>query len=276
MFGCKGSVGTDIVIKGLLMAYDAGADIISISLGTRNNWNDGNPEHDVINKISAAGVSVVISTGNFGEYGYYTVGQPATATGAFAVGSIENQFQKTYSASFSGVSHDIEYLPSGSPLMQNGDINLSDVNYNSTIDACVPASISTTVNGTIALVQRGGCGFDLKISNVAAAGAKGIIFYNNAEVGVAPVSAPKSTVPVISISRADGLDIIDAIKKGKVTGEFGKEGIVESDLGGSVDYFSSVGSEAALNFKPNIAAVGGSILSTVPGYLGSWSVLSVS
>ncbi|KAG2211669.1 hypothetical protein INT47_008766, partial [Mucor saturninus] len=274
VFGCKGSVGTDIVIKGLLMAYDAGADVISISLGTKNNWNAGNPEHDVINKISAAGVSVVISTGNFGEYGYYTVGQPATAAGAFAVASIENQFQTTYSASFTGVTEDVEYLTTGSPLMKNGKVVASDATFTSTTDACTAASISSAVNGTIALAQRGGCTFEVKMANLATAGATGIIFYNNVDTVVAPVSAPKSLIPVISIAKAAGLNIIASLKQGEVTAEFGKEGISESDLGGSVDYFSSVGSEAALNFKPNIAAVGGTVLSTLPSYLGNWGVLS--
>lgn len=58
VFGCKGSVTNDIVIKALLMAYDAGCDVINLSLGETNAWSaTTDAESDVVNKIVKKGVS---------------------------------------------------------------------------------------------------------------------------------------------------------------------------------------------------------------------------
>lgn len=58
VFGCKGSVTNDIVIKALLMAYDAGVDVINLSLGETNSWSiTTDAEADVVNKIVKKGVS---------------------------------------------------------------------------------------------------------------------------------------------------------------------------------------------------------------------------
>lgn len=276
VFGCNGNVGTDVIIKALLMAYDAGADVINLSLGSTSNWNKGNPENDIVNKIVAAGTSVIISAGNSGEEGYYTVGQPSTAERAFSVASIENQFQKTAILSATGVSHDISYIAAGLDSIAAGEIVATDSSSTSTSDACTASQVSADVKGKIALIQRGSCAFTDKVANAASAGAVGVIIYNNADSGIINISAPNAAVPVISISLANGKELVAALKKGAVSAKFNKNGISPAETGFTVDSFSSTGSEASLHFKPNIAGVGGSILSTLPTYLGSWGVMSVS
>ena len=58
VFGCDGQVTNDIVIKALLMAYDAGVDVINMSLGETNSWaSTQDAEAEVVNKIAAKGVS---------------------------------------------------------------------------------------------------------------------------------------------------------------------------------------------------------------------------
>lgn len=58
VFGCTGSVTNDIVIKALLMAYDAGVDVINLSLGETNSWSiTTDAEASVVNKIVKKGVS---------------------------------------------------------------------------------------------------------------------------------------------------------------------------------------------------------------------------
>lgn len=58
VFGCNGQVTNDIVIKALLMAYDAGVDVVNLSLGETNAWGETtDAESLVVNKISDAGVS---------------------------------------------------------------------------------------------------------------------------------------------------------------------------------------------------------------------------
>lgn len=42
VFGCTGDVGTDILIQAFNLAYEAGVDIISSSIGGPSGWTEGN------------------------------------------------------------------------------------------------------------------------------------------------------------------------------------------------------------------------------------------
>lgn len=58
MFGCNGAVTNDVTIKALLMAYDAGCNVINLSLGSPNAWSvTSDSQSDVINKIASKGVN---------------------------------------------------------------------------------------------------------------------------------------------------------------------------------------------------------------------------
>lgn len=58
VFSCGGSARSDIVVEAMLMAYDAGIDILSMSLGSILPWSAPNDlQSRVISKISASGVS---------------------------------------------------------------------------------------------------------------------------------------------------------------------------------------------------------------------------
>lgn len=70
VFGCNGDASNDVILKALLMAYDGGADVINLSLGSTNAWGTtSDAEAEVVNKIVAKGVNVVISAGNSGSQG---------------------------------------------------------------------------------------------------------------------------------------------------------------------------------------------------------------
>lgn len=77
----------------------------------------------------------------------------------------------------------------------------------STTDGCSPFTNAAAVAGNIAVVDRGTCGFTVKVLNAQAAGAKGVIVANNA-AGPAPGlggNDPAITIPTISVSQADGV-----------------------------------------------------------------------
>jgi hypothetical protein len=82
-----------------------------------------------------------------------------------------------------------------------------------TTDGCSPFSNAAAVSGKIALVERGFCGFVVKAANAQAAGAIGVIIYNNAAnaaagpPGMAGVD-PAVTIPSVSLSRTDGLAVL--------------------------------------------------------------------
>ncbi|KAI8073486.1 peptidase S8/S53 domain-containing protein [Gilbertella persicaria] len=275
VFGCNGVVTNDVIIKALLMAYDAGVDVINLSLGETNAWAIGqDAEMEVVNKIVAKGVSVIISAGNSGETGFYTVGQPSTASGALSIASIDNAYYTAKNFKATGISHNILYTASTEDTIENGEIVAGDSQPGNGADACTASSVSAGVKGKIALIQRGTCSFSDKVNNAAAAGAVGVVIYNNVD-GSLSASTPGVTIPVVTVTLADGQELLTAIKAGTVSLTFDKAGAATPiATAGTVSDFSSLGSSAELSFKPNIAGIGGSVYSTLPRYLGSWGVMS--
>src|SRR5204863_5503924 len=94
-----------------------------------------------------------------------------------------------------------------------------------------PLSASTGVNdlcdrttanlaGKIVIAQRGNCLFYTKAINAAAAGAVGIIVYNNFSNGIIPAGVappnlqtdPSVTIPLASISLLDGNFLLTALQ----------------------------------------------------------------
>ena len=71
-------------------------------------------------------------------------------------------------------------------------------------DACEP--IVNNLNGKIALIDRGGCNFTLKVANAQAAGAKGVMVANNVPGGPAAMggSDPAIMIPSVGITLAQG------------------------------------------------------------------------
>jgi hypothetical protein len=91
-----------------------------------------------------------------------------------------------------------------------------------TTDGCSPLSNAAAVAGKIVLIERGLCGFAVKGRNATEAGAVAAIIYNNAAnaSGAPPgmaddgVNGAFVTIPVVSLSRADGLAILGEVANG--------------------------------------------------------------
>ncbi|RCH82456.1 hypothetical protein CU098_001086, partial [Rhizopus stolonifer] len=181
VFGCGGgSVGTDILIKAMLMAYDAGVDVINLSIYSVNAWsNVDDPEINVVNQIASKGVSVVACSGDAGDSGIYTVGRPSVAPGAFSVASIQNEYFSTKYITATGIDHNMRYLQGGDNTPKDGELAAGDIDASSNIQACDLDHIPSDVQGKIALIKFGACKLHLKVSNVASKGAVSVIVYNN-------------------------------------------------------------------------------------------------
>lgn len=58
VFSCGGSAHNDMVMEAMLMAYDAGVHILSMSLGSGIPWSSPRDiQPKMVEKISASGVS---------------------------------------------------------------------------------------------------------------------------------------------------------------------------------------------------------------------------
>ncbi len=96
-------------------------------------------------------------------------------------------------------------------------------------DGCT--TITTNLTGKIALVDRGTCTFILKAQNAEAAGAVGVLIADNTAAsypqGMSGTGA--STIPTLSITKADGSALKTAIAAGPVTMTLSKPLIVDRD-----------------------------------------------
>ncbi|HEX9669521.1 MAG TPA: PA domain-containing protein [Thermoanaerobaculia bacterium] len=95
----------------------------------------------------------------------------------------------------------------------------ADVAGPTTFDACSPITNAAAVAGNIALVDRGTCGFIVKVKNAQDAGATAVIVADNA-VGSPPAGLggadPTIIIPSARVTQADGNTLKTALGSGTV------------------------------------------------------------
>jgi hypothetical protein len=100
--------------------------------------------------------------------------------------------------------------PPPTPTGVSGDVVVAldpaDPAGPSTTDACSPLTNAADVAGNIAVVDRGTCGFTVKVKNAQNAGAIGVIVVNNqpGDPGAMGGTDPTITIPSVQVSQADG------------------------------------------------------------------------
>src|SRR5262245_52591828 len=102
-------------------------------------------------------------------------------------------------------------------LQPVGGIVIPPTPTSSSTSGCTAADFSGFVSGRVALIQRGGCNFGVKVLNAVAAGASGVIIFNEGNPGrTGPVSGSlvdadgnpiNATVPVAFTPFAVGSDL---------------------------------------------------------------------
>jgi subtilisin family serine protease len=270
---------------------------VNMSFGSAAGFVDPlDPEMQAIENCISAGIVVSLSAGNSADYysrygtsqpwypDYAMVGSPSLTPGSISVASVENTIATNYVLHESVTTGDYAYSAgSTSPAIHTALTGSYHYIYCGTgLDASYfPASVPAN---TIALIGRGTATFAAKINNAAAAGFVGAIIFNNA-AGSLGMTTDGSTLPSIGITQADGATlkaqisgIVEASYKpstwpsstGTVT--FPATPIEAANpSAGTVSSFSSWGAPPDLSFKPDLAAPGGNIWSTVPIAAGSYA-----
>ena len=278
VFGCEGSTEADIMLAAMERALADGMQVLNMSIGSSYQWPQY-PTAQASDRLVNKGVAVVASIGNSGAEGLYTAGAPGVGKKVIGVASFENTHITLNTFTISPDNTAIGYTPAtGSPLPPtSGTSSMARTGTAaSTADACV-ALPAGSLNGKVALIRRGTCGFYVKSFNAQTAGAIGVVLYNNVAGRVSPTvaGAPPITIPVVAISDTEGALIDSRLAAGPVdmtwTANVGK---FVNPTGGLISSFSSYGLAADLSLKPNIAAPGGSIYSTYPLELGGYATLS--
>ena len=71
------------------------------------------------------------------------------------------------------------------------------------------------LDGKVALIERGTITFEEKVKRVADAGAVGAIIFNNERGNFRGAFRSRSTIPAVSLARADGLELLGLIEQGE-------------------------------------------------------------
>ncbi|QGS69556.1 S8 family serine peptidase [Oceanobacillus sp. 143] len=119
------------------------------------------------------------------------------------------------------------------------------------------------LTGKYAFVVRGNSFVDTAY-NAQDANAEGVIVYNHSDGWVSMASEPDIVIPQLFMAKTDGELLKQQLDEGKkVTISFNGDAVtVENPLADSMSDFTSWGVTPNLDFKPEITAPGGNILST--------------
>ncbi|HEX4853102.1 S8 family serine peptidase [Arenimonas sp.] len=133
-------------------------------------------------------------------------------------------------------------------------------------DGC-SAYAPNTFAGGIAVIRRGTCNFAVKTNNASAAGAIAVIIANN-QAGVILPSVPGTTIPVFSVTQAEGnaLGTFGNANPTTATGQIGFPAVGLPNVADALAAFSSRGPAGSFNLiKPDITAPGANVLAAYAG-----------
>jgi subtilisin family serine protease len=284
--GLNDGATDDVIIQALEDAFKDGMDVVSFASGSPAFTgpldsgavcgNDSGVPCDLVaqafENVASKGVVIVAAAGNEGMDGvnanaptFGSISSPADAPSVIAAGAITNShaFAEVVTVPGSDVPAGLKRIPT-----QSGDANVPTGAITGTVRdvvelgndgfACSPLPGGSLV-GSVGLIERGNCTFDVKMSNTVEAGAIGVIFYMAEDSApIAPGGLASFLTPSVMVSHVDGL----ALKSFAATNPghsitIDPAGIEESAQADQVAAFSSVGpttGDAAL--KPDLLAVG--------------------
>ncbi|WP_100009934.1 S8 family serine peptidase [Lentibacillus sediminis] len=268
----------DVYIKAIDDAIKLGADVLNMSLGSTAGFvNPESPEQEAVSRAVDNGVLMSISAGNSAYFGngffypyasnpdYGVSGSPGLADDSLQVASYENTYMEV-----DAVEYEIDGEPGSAAFLSAGNLHPEDVEQKSfeVFEAGIGAPEDfegKDAEGKYALVQRGTLPFVEKAVNAQNAGAAGVIIYNNTDGIVNMATEPSITIPQLFMLKSDGDKLAAAIQNGQaVTLEFaGNQATIDNPEAGQMSAFSSWGLTPNLDFKPEITAPGGQILSTL-------------
>lgn len=280
VFEASGSAYFTTLLKALEDCAYLGVDAINMSLGSVAGFTTPYPSvvglAEALDALEEAGISVNAAAGNdmnttlWTTYGnwfvsnyktlstnpdYGLVGSPSTFPSVFSVASVVNGNSSTGYLKVDGVSYfygsttSCEVLGSIPGTYRIVYAGFGSAEEFEAIDA----------EGAIALISRGnGITFTDKCTNAAAAGAVGVLMFNNVVGSFNP--SVTSTIPLGLLSLSEGQAIVEQLNGG----------VTECTIVPGVSYgsikmasTSSWGTTADLKIKPEIAAPGDGVYSAV-------------
>jgi len=257
-----------------------GVDIINYSLGSLETDLTAPDDLALLNAFDA-GVLTVVAAGNDGP-DLDTIGSPSSApwvitvTASTQTGTVfDEAIRITAPEDIAGEisMREASFTPKlTSDAIEEALVEVDDANdkrsngtTGSTLDACEPLANGNDVDGHIALIERGGCEFQLKIMHAEGAGAIGVVVFNpTGDAIVMNGDSGSVGIPAVMVGAADGDLLLEALAgDAEVRVELAKGTFLSlSESGNQMADFSSRGpSLSDRNFlKPDVTAPGVDIL----------------
>lgn len=267
----------DVIIKAIDDSIALGADVINMSLGSTSSFQvPDDPEQMAVERAVNNGVICSISAGNSNHIGdgysdpywenpdYGLVGSPGLSIDSIQVASIENTHIKADGMSYEGgvAGYTMAGVIDPVEVFEGRKVEYVDCGIGAEEDFD-----GKELTGKIALIIRGDLTFVEKIQNAQAAGAAGVIVYNNTGGGDGMINMmypDDGKIPAVFIGNTDGNNLLALIEESKNTVEFkGEKVLIENANSGKMSEFTSWGPTPNLDFKPEITAPGGQIYSTL-------------
>ncbi|MGE7835962.1 S8 family serine peptidase [Viridibacillus arvi] len=274
----------DIYIKAIDDGIILGADVLNMSLGSTAGFVDSNSlEQKAVERAVENGVLMSISAGNSSQFSYNygenplasnpdigLVGAPGLTANSISVASIENDKitldQMTLKIGKETLPIAYKTQASPIPLEVFGKSSEKDVVYvgdgseaqykGKEVKGKVVFAVRTAANPNYGEIQ----------AQAEKAGAIGVIIRGTAAHGdYVNMALNSPTIPLVSLSVADGTTLETKIKAAGGTGKVdfnGKMTTVVNGSKGQMAATSSWGVTPSLEMKPEITAPGGQIYST--------------
>lgn len=276
------STFSDIYIKAIDDAIALGADVINMSLGSTASFvQKDDPEQKAIVNAMNNGILCAISAGNSAFAGsgagnpyasnpdVGVVGSPGLISESLQVASVENTQLTLEGMALTVDGQDAGYLAyqkqdSPNPIAVF-DKEKMDVVYVG--DGSEANYADKDVKDKVVFVVRNGSfNYGMIQAEAEKQGAAGVIVRGRVDHGdYVSMALNKPTIPLVSLSIADGNELEAKAKDGKaLTVTFdGKAVSSPNPVAGEMSDFTSWGVTPNLDFKPEITAPGGKIYSTL-------------
>ena len=273
----RASCNTSDLANAIDTAVADGVDIINYSVGG-SIFDVTAPDDIALLNATKAGVLAVVAGGNDGP-NLATVSSPAGGPWTVSVAASSREGETSVEAmqileppgiagkyaveeaNFTPPLRDFDPIEASLILADDDD---DSGGSGTTADACEPLVNDTELDGNIAFIERGGCNFDVKISNAGDAGAAAVVVYSIAgDPIVMNGDSSLVDIPAVMIGQADGNLILTEVEADNTVTAVLDKGLLltEPETGNVMARFSSRGpGPVPAIVKPDVTAPGINIL----------------
>jgi minor extracellular serine protease Vpr len=281
VFPVSGNASGNAVLTALNDAVSDGMNLINFSGGSEPGGKAASDAYaSSINNVLLGGVLMIVSAGNCGPAsaastectgvtaGDATIGSPAELPGVLSAGASTNShilmhtFKVTSPAPPASLQN-VGFIAGSVPAFNTtiGPAPLVDVTPSDPTSQACSALPNLNLSGSIAVIKRGNCTFSTKITNATAAGAVGVLLYDNVSEPLSTIGTgigtPATAIESGIMTAADGANLLAFLQANpNALGQMSGTQSFYSQQADLVSNYSSRGPTADYAIKPDLVAPG--------------------